>query len=114
MTGEPRRALLFVAWGDAFVQEVLDCIAGSELPRVPLYLLTDETSHVPDGAPLQVIRTSFRLHGKLRLPCCQPCLLCGRLHHLYGRLHLLLRLRPSVRQPHRQRHRLRARDKKFL
>ena len=66
MTGEPRRALLFVAWGDAFVQEVLDCIAGSELPRVPLYLLTDETSHVPDGAPLQVIRTSFRLHGKLR------------------------------------------------
>lgn len=61
-----RRAILFVAWGDPFVQEVLDCIASSELPAYPLYLLTDEQTSVPEGAPLEVLRASFELHGKLR------------------------------------------------
>jgi len=61
-----KRAVLFVAWGDAFVREVLDCIAASSLPECPVYLLTDEHTRVPDEAPLTVLRTRFALEGKLR------------------------------------------------
>ena len=60
------RAVLFVAWGDPFITEVLECIAGSRMPACPVYLLTDESSAVPEDAPFEVIRASFELDGKLR------------------------------------------------
>ena len=60
------RAVLFVAWGDPFITEVLECIAGSRMPACPVYLLTDESSTVPEDAPFEVIRASFELDGKLR------------------------------------------------
>ena len=61
-----KRAILFVAWGEFFVQEVLECIAESELPDCPLYLMCDLETPVPPAAGLEVIRVPFSLGGKLR------------------------------------------------
>ena len=62
----PRRAILFVAWGEACVREVLDLRRESVLPPYPLFLLTDRESIVPDTEGLEVLRADFVLEGKLR------------------------------------------------
>jgi hypothetical protein len=61
-----KRAIVFVAWGETFIAEVLNCIrASTALPDVERILITDQTSAPPDGI-FTVIRPDFKTHGHLR------------------------------------------------
>ena len=61
-----RRAILFVAWGESYVSDVFRCIDQSRLPGYPVFLVTDESTAVPDRRDIEIIRVSFFLEGKAR------------------------------------------------
>lgn len=59
-----KRGIVFLAWGDSFVAEMRKCIQESQLPDYPIFLITDESTHVePFTDRLRVVRTRFKLHG---------------------------------------------------
>lgn len=64
-----RRAVIFMAWGESFMEEVQKCITRSDLNSdLDLILMTDATTYVGEilGNAAQVIRCEFRLGGLLR------------------------------------------------
>jgi hypothetical protein len=62
-----KRAILFIAWGDRYLEEVQRCIAESRLPDYPILLITDEeTDTSAVTAPVTVIRRQFTYGGKER------------------------------------------------
>jgi hypothetical protein len=61
------RTILFVAWGDAYVDEVRRCILESRLPDYPIVVVTDATSAAEMLPPkVSVIRRTFASSGKDR------------------------------------------------
>jgi hypothetical protein len=59
------RAIVFLAWGEAFIEEVANCIRKSALPPYPICLITDAAT--PVALPgVQVIRADFKLEGIIR------------------------------------------------
>ena len=61
------RAIVFVAWGETHVQEVVRCIELSRMPSYPVALITDEDTLIeraPDG--VTIIRRRFLYSGKER------------------------------------------------
>jgi hypothetical protein len=61
------RAILFIAWGDRYVEDVRRCIDESRLPEYPVVLVTDTDSDVRSlGSRATVIRRRFELAGKDR------------------------------------------------
>jgi hypothetical protein len=61
------RAILFIAWGDRYVEDVQRCIDESRLPDYPIVLVTDtETQTRGLTARVTVIRRNFELSGKDR------------------------------------------------
>lgn len=59
------RAIVFMAWGEEYIKEVLACIEGSILPEYDIILITDEETEV-QAKGLNVIRVKFRQAGLLR------------------------------------------------
>jgi len=59
------RAIIFLAWGEKYIAEVLNCVNTSVLPDYDLILITDQESEVPDEQ-LTVIRAQFKTEGLLR------------------------------------------------
>ena len=63
---KPYRAIVFMAWGEEFIQHAAHCIGGPDFPDYPVYLLTDETSSAQSlPEHVTVIRRSFHFGGKL-------------------------------------------------
>ncbi len=61
-----KRAIVFMVWGDKYVSHVADCVRESQLPDVPVYLLTDAESDTSClQSHVQVIRCDIRYAGKL-------------------------------------------------
>jgi hypothetical protein len=61
------RTIVFIAWGDRYVDEVGRCIAESALPSYPIVLLTDGESRTDSLPPeVAVVRRVFALSGKDR------------------------------------------------
>lgn len=61
------RVVLFIAWGDRYVEDVRRCIDESRLPDAPIVLITDGESDTRGvAAHATVIRHRFELSGKDR------------------------------------------------
>jgi hypothetical protein len=60
-----KRAIVFLAWGDSFIQEVYDCIGKSQLPEYDILLITDQETKV-DSDRLHIIRVNFKTEWLLR------------------------------------------------
>ena len=59
-------AVVFLAWGERYINEVLHCIDHSPtLSQYDLYLITDQTSEI-EHQQLRVIRADFKSSGLLR------------------------------------------------
>ncbi len=59
--------ILFVAWGDEFMQHVHDCISESSLPECNKLVVTDQDTSVEMmGNDVHIIRKDFRYPGKER------------------------------------------------
>ena len=65
MTDFNKRAIIYLAWGEKYISEVLSSIAMSNLPDYDQILITDLTSEVPKYN-LKVIRADFSMDGLLR------------------------------------------------
>jgi hypothetical protein len=62
-----QRAILFVAWGDEYVNEINQCIEQPGFPDYPIYLLTDKITSIQNLEHLsKVIRIDFELDWKTR------------------------------------------------
>jgi hypothetical protein len=59
------RAIVFLAWGESFLEEVENCIRESVLPPYPICLITDATTPV-DLPGVRIIRADFALAGLAR------------------------------------------------
>lgn len=60
------RAIVYMAWGEAFVGHAAASMRESVLPDYPVYLITDRTTAVDTLPPgVTVVRHDFRFHGKL-------------------------------------------------
>ena len=59
------RAIIFMAWGEKYLNEVMSCIESSVLPEYDIILITDTDSEVQEGR-VSVIRVDFKLNGLLR------------------------------------------------
>lgn len=63
----PPRAVLFVAWGDPYVETINECIAAPGFPNYPIHLITDKETSVSSLPPdIHVTRIDFHLGGKTR------------------------------------------------
>ena len=60
-----KRAIVFLAWGEKYIAEVLNCINKSVLPDYDIILITDQESEAP-GEELTMIRAQFKTEGLLR------------------------------------------------
>lgn len=61
-----RRTIVFLAWGDAFINNVGRCIAESRLPDYPILLITDnETDVACLPSHVSVLRRDLMFPGKL-------------------------------------------------
>ena len=59
------RAILFMAWGERYINEMLTCITESVLPDYPIFLISDESTPVDvDSDRLSIIRGKFTLNGE--------------------------------------------------
>ncbi|OCQ90651.1 hypothetical protein BCD64_28745 [Nostoc sp. MBR 210] len=65
MTDSQKRAIIFLAWGEKYINEVLNCIKESHLPDYDKILITDQISEVPK-CELKVIRADFKTNSLLR------------------------------------------------
>ncbi len=62
-----KRAIIFLAWGERFVQEMKQCVIESQLAHYPIFLITDEETPVTlQFDQLNVTRVRFALDGKVR------------------------------------------------
>ena len=59
------RAIVFMAWGEKYINEVLACIKRSELPEYDILLITDEETEV-EIEDVVVIRREFKTKGLMR------------------------------------------------
>jgi hypothetical protein len=61
------RKIVFMAWGEKYIEEVFNCITKSALPDYPKILITDGQTVVDLDIPdLTVIRVEFELDGRAR------------------------------------------------
>jgi len=61
------RCVVFVAWGDAFISAVEECLARSPgLEGYPVYVITDLETKTPEEAPFTVVRANFKMSGHFR------------------------------------------------
>jgi hypothetical protein len=61
------RVVLFIAWGERHLQELVACLAGSRLPDCRVVLITDTvTSTTLLPSRIEIIRRPFRWSGKER------------------------------------------------
>ena len=62
-----QRTVVFIAWGQRYVEAVRSCIAESRLPDYPIVVMTDlesDTAALPAG--VSVVRHDFQFRGKER------------------------------------------------
>jgi hypothetical protein len=62
-----QRTVVFIAWGQQYVEAVRSCIDASRLPSYPVLVVTDpdtDTTALPAG--VSVVRHDFKLRGKDR------------------------------------------------
>jgi hypothetical protein len=75
MSMKSNRAIVFPAWGAEWIDRVGSCVRESQLPRYPIFLITDaatDISALPAG--IEVIRRDCQLSGKARKTEFFPCL----------------------------------------
>ncbi|MBE9005028.1 hypothetical protein IQ259_08245 [Fortiea sp. LEGE XX443] len=65
MADSQKRAIVFFAWGEKYISEVLNCIKVSHMPDYDKILITDQVSEVPK-CELKVIRANFQINSLLR------------------------------------------------
>jgi hypothetical protein len=69
------RAIVFFAWGKEYVDHVANCIRESQLPKYPVFLITDtrtEVGGLPSG--ITVVRRDCQLSGKAKKTELLTCL----------------------------------------
>jgi len=60
------RSIVFMAWGDTFVEQAAKCIQESDIPNYPIYLITDETSSTTSlPERVTIVRRNLKFSGKL-------------------------------------------------
>lgn len=60
-----KRAIVFLAWGEKYINEMQQCIKESILPNYPIFLITDEDTKVNENDKrFQVLRVNFKLTGR--------------------------------------------------
>src|SRR5438309_7163208 len=61
------RAIVFFAWGAKFIDQVASCIRESQLPKYPIFVITDAATDVSGLPPdVEVVRRDSQLSGKAR------------------------------------------------
>jgi len=61
------RAIVFFAWGAKYIDQVASCIRESQLPKYPIFVITDAATDVSGLPPdVEVVRRDCQLSGKAR------------------------------------------------
>ena len=60
-----KSAIIFMAWGNEYVNEVSSCIDNSVMPKCDIFLITDKYTNINDER-IVVIRAEFELEGLMR------------------------------------------------
>lgn len=60
---EADSAVIFMAWGERYVEEVHHAVRESKLSAYPIYLITDRDTPIKDSSEFEVIRADFRTTG---------------------------------------------------
>ena len=59
------RAIVFFAWGAKYIDQVASCIRESQLPKYPIFVITDAVTDVSGLPPdVEVVRRDCQLSGK--------------------------------------------------
>jgi hypothetical protein len=61
------RAIIFFAWGPKYIDQVASCIRESQLPKYPIFVITDAATDVSGLPPgVEAVRRDCQLSGKAR------------------------------------------------
>lgn len=67
LSAPDKRAIVFLAWGDKAIAQIVRCLSESKLPDYPVYLITDVATNTdPLPKNVSIVLTEFTIAGNRR------------------------------------------------